>query len=409
MRGNCPIIDVTGSKSIMLRALSIAGFGDRPIRIENASDCEDVREMLEALRVLGVRYRFDEGCLEIEKVAEFLQDRVQLRFKGSATALRILIARLAVMEGIQVEIALSPELARRPHGELLDAFHGVRLLDDGKTIEIVGHRMGRLRLHTEGTVSSQYVTAMMLAAPCTDEGFELRIPEYQVSLPYIHMTVRVMHDFGVDVSIDGETIRVMGNQAYRCPDRYAIEPDASTAAFWLVASLIAGREVVVRYPGPDSVQGDARFLDVLKRMGVEIERCGGGMLAKAESIHGIDVDMRDMPDCVPPLVVLALCADSTTRIRGVGHLRWKESDRIERTVTQVGRIGGRIDYEDERLIVHPLDRQPRPVVVETGSDHRIAMMFAVLALRYPQIDIDDRVCVGKSCRSFWLKIRKIGG
>ncbi len=409
MRGNCPIIDVTGSKSIMLRVLSIAGFGDRPIRIENASDCEDVREMLEALRVLGVRYRFDNGRLEIEPVAEFSQDRVQLRFNGSATALRILVARLAVMEGVYVEIELSRELARRPHAELLDAFHGVNLLDDGKTIEIVGRRKKRLRLHTEGTVSSQYVTAMMLAAPCTDEGFELRIPESQVSLPYIHMTARIMRDFGADVFIDGETIRVMGNQAYRCPDRYTIEPDASTAAFWLVASLIAGREVVVRYPDPHSVQGDARFLDVLMRMGVEIERYEGGVSVRARDTRGIEVDMRDMPDCVPPLVALALCADSTTRIRGVGHLRWKESDRIERTVTQAGRIGGRIDYGDERLIVHPLDRQPEPVVVETGSDHRIAMMFAVLALRYPQIDIDDRVCVEKSCRSFWLKIRKIGG
>ncbi len=400
-------IEVAGSKSIMIRILLIAGLGETPIRIENPADCADTQELLDALQTLGAHYRFVDGCLEIKPVKEVPTGLIAMHFEGSATALRLMIARLAVMDGVHAAIGLSHELARRPHGELFDALPGVTFDRSSATIEIHGCRIKRLHLTTKGNVSSQYISAMMLAAPFTEDGFDMRIPEDQVSRPYLDITAGVMRDFGVDVSIEDGVIDVPGGQEYVYPKRYEIEPDASTAAFWLVASLITGREVVVRYPKCDSRQGDARFLDVLKGMGVNFRRWERGVSVNVDRLRGIDVDMRDMPDCVPALVSLALHADSATRIAGIGHLRWKESDRIERIVTQVRRIGGMIEYSAETLVVSPLSKPPRPVVIETGSDHRIAMMFAALALRYPSIEIDDRMCVRKSCGNFWDNVQII--
>ncbi len=400
-------IEVAGSKSIMARVLMIAGFETKSIRIKNPAVCDDTQELLDAFETLGVRYQKYDNYLEIQPFKYPLESPDSLCFNGSATALRFMIARLAVINGLEVEITLSEKLAGRPHRELIDALPGTTVSEDGASIKIKGQHINRLELNSSGSISSQYVSAMMLAAPFTEHGFKMTIPESQVSMPYIEMTARVMRDFGANVTYADDLIHVPGRQKYRLPDIYEIEPDASTAAFWLVGGLIVERAVPIRYPSVDSLQGDARFLDVLSRMGARIERCDRCVKAIPERMHGIDVDMRDMPDCVPPLVMLALRMKNRTRISGIGHLRWKESNRIERLVSQVRRIGGKIAFENDTLIIDPLEKLLDTVIIETGSDHRIAMAFAILGLRCKNIEIDDLGCVSKSCDNFWKVLRQI--
>ncbi len=403
------LIEVAGSKSIMARALIISSFVEGKTIISNMPDCEDTTELIRALRNLGFFIRISDSLCEIEPGMH--DDRaLELRFDGSATAMRFMLARLAVTPNVVARIQLDPQLVKRPHTELIDALKksGADIeIDIERSIFIVkGKKLERLHLETSGEVSSQYVSAMMLAAPLTEEGCEIALSPSQVSLPYIRMTAGVMRDFGVVVEHRDRRVYVPGNQRYNAPDVCVIEPDASTAAFWAIASLMTGNARPIMFPARDSLQGDARFIDVLERMGAKAIRGGSTVRVHAESLHGIGVDMRDMPDCVPPLVVLALIADSPSMIAGVRHLRWKESNRIERLVEEVGRIGGAIRLSGDGIIVEPLQDSPQETMIHTGHDHRIAMAFAILALRFPQVTVDDPVCVCKSCRDFWEKRKR---
>jgi 3-phosphoshikimate 1-carboxyvinyltransferase len=244
---------------------------------------------------------------------------------------------------------------------------------------------------------------LLLAAPYAAAGARLRLTTALVSRPFVELTVDVMDAFGVEVAVEaGGDAFVVPPDRYRAT-AYAVEPDASAAAYFLAAAALVGGRVTVAGLGAGSRQGDARFADLLAAMGASVERTvvattvtGTGRLAGLGT-----VDLADMPDMTPTLAVLAAFADGPTRITGVGFVRGHETDRIAAVVAELGRLGVRAEAEADGLAVDPSPGGPGPGRVATYDDHRMAMSFALAGLRVPGITIAGPGCVAKTFPGFW--------
>jgi 3-phosphoshikimate 1-carboxyvinyltransferase len=222
-----------------------------------------------------------------------------------------------------------------------------------------------------------------------------------VSVPYVEMTKAVMAAFGVRV--DGLTVPPGAYQA----TEYAIEPDASAASYFLGAAAVAGGRVTVRGLGEGSLQGDVRFADVLERMGATVTRTADAITVTSSGrLRGIDVDMADISDTAQTLAAVAVFADSPTRVRGIGFIRRKETDRIGAMVTELLRAGVDAVEDEDGFTIHP--GEPRPTVFRTYEDHRMAMSLALLGLRVPGIEIEDPGCVAKTYPGFFADLESLG-
>jgi 3-phosphoshikimate 1-carboxyvinyltransferase len=245
------------------------------------------------------------------------------------------------------------------------------------------------RVEVAGDVTSQFLSGLLLAGPCLAEGIEVVPTTALVSVPYLDMTASVMRAFGAHV--DGWKVAPGGYT----PAHYSIEPDASAASYFFAAAAITGGRVTVPGLGLFALQGDLRFVDVLSQMGasVDIGEDATTVTGTGE-LHGIDVDLRDLPDMAQTLAVVSVFADGPTTVRGVGFIRGHETDRIDAVVTELRRCGIEAHATDDGFVVHP--GNPRPATIETYDDHRMAMSFAVLGLRAPGIAISNPGCVAKT-------------
>ncbi len=266
-----------------------------------------------------------------------------------------------------------------------------------------------------GDTSSQFLSGLLLAAPYAAAGARLRLSTALVSRPFVELTIDVMDAFGVEVAAlagggqEGGCGQEGGGDAFVVPPgryratAYAVEPDASAAAYFLAAAALVGGRVTVAGLGAGSRQGDARFADLLAAMGARVERT-----VAATSVTGTGrlaglgpVDLADMPDMTPTLAVLAAFADGPTRITGVGFIRGHETDRIAAVVAELARLGVRAEAQADGLTVHPSPAGPGPGCVATYDDHRMAMSFALAGLRAPGISIAGPGCVAKTFPGFW--------
>jgi 3-phosphoshikimate 1-carboxyvinyltransferase len=253
-------------------------------------------------------------------------------------------------------------------------------------------------------VSSQFLSGLLLAGPGNGLRVELTTP--LVSAPYVAMTVAVMGAFGAEVRRDGDAW-VVPQRRYRART-YAIEPDASAASYFFAAAVLTDGRVTVPGLGRGSLQGDLAFVDVLERMGAVVER-GDDRTTVAAGPHltGVDVDLSALSDTAQTLAAVAVFADSPTRVRGIGFVRRKETDRLAAVVRELRRCGVQAEETDDGFVVHP--GTPRPAVVETYDDHRMAMSFALLGLRVPGIAIADPGCVAKTFPGFWDALEGLRG
>jgi 3-phosphoshikimate 1-carboxyvinyltransferase len=251
--------------------------------------------------------------------------------------------------------------------------------------------------------SSQYLSSLLLVAPYAARPATLEVRGEVLSKPYVAMTLSVMADFGVEVDCNQELTRfVIPQGCYRARE-YQIEGDASNASyFWAAAAITGGRVTVSNVPVP-SLQGDAGLLPLLARMGCEISREGGGIMVQGrKNLKGITVDMGDMPDVVPTLAVVAAFAQGTTVINNIAHLRIKECDRLTAVVTELTKMGARVEERPDSMIIHGDGGAGlHGAVIDTYKDHRMAMSFAVTGLRVPGVRISDEGCVAKSFPDFW--------
>jgi len=329
---------------------------------------------------------------------------------NAGTAMRFLTALLALGQGDYV-LDGDARMRQRPIEDLLVALRAL-----GGRAESVngtgcppvrvggGLRGGSARLR--GDKSSQYLSAILLAAPAASGPIDIEIEGDLVSRPYVDLTIAVMRRFGAEVeaSPPGPQARrfaVSPGHAY-APRDLSIEGDYSSASYFFAAAAVTGGRVRVDGLDPKSAQGDARFVGLLEAMGCRLERDddsvtveGGGQL------RGLETDCRDMPDIVPTLAVVACFAAGPTRITGVPHLRIKETDRIAALVAEINRLGGDASAEPDGLTIRP--RPLRGAAIETYNDHRMAMAFAVAGLRLPGVVIRNPNCVSKSFPEFWAR------
>lgn len=418
-------VTVPGSKSITNRALLLAALAGGHSRIEGALFSDDTRYLAEALNRLGIPMHADEArCIfEVEgKGGAIPRESADLFLGNSGTSTRFITAALALGHGDYRVDGVS-RMRERPIADLLGALRqlGVDASSELGTgcppvrVRANGLRGGRTRLR--GDASSQFLSALLMAAPLSRDGVEIEIIGPLASRPYVDMTLRMMAQWsdGLEYDVtdtqgaaDGISFRcrIEGGQAYRSRT-YRVEPDASSASYFFAAAAVTGGRVRVEGIGRDALQGDIRFVDVLREMGcavVQTETCTE--VRGPDRLRGVNVDMNAISDTVMTLAAIAPFASSTTTIRNVANIRVKETDRLRATATELRRLGVEVQELADGLVIQPA-LSLRPAEIETYEDHRMAMSFAVTGLASPGVVIRDPGCVAKTVPDFFTRFQAL--
>jgi 3-phosphoshikimate 1-carboxyvinyltransferase len=331
----------------------------------------------------------------------------------SGTATRFITALAAAGRG-RYRIDGSPRMRERPIQDLLEglAALGVQAESEWGTgcppvlIETRGLAGGQVRV--SGAVSSQFLSGLLMAAPAAGGPVTVEVAGELVSKPYVDMTLAVMRDFGLSCPREGYARFLVPAPAVYRGRRYAVEPDAASASYFLAAAAATRGQVTVEGLRPDSAQGDARFADVLRQMGCRVEwtEAGVTVTGPADGLRGVRVDLNAMPDMVLTLAPLAVLARGRTVIENVANLRVKESDRLSALATELARLGAMVEERADGLVIDP-PAAVRPAEVATYRDHRMAMGLAVLGLAVPGIRIAYPECVSKTYPEFFEDLERL--
>lgn len=390
-------VAIPGSKSITNRALLAASVAEGRSRLSGVLDADDTRAMHAVLATLGAE--LDPIGTEPLGVrgGVALSTPVSVDAHMSGTTARFALPLLA-LAAVPQRLDGHPQLRARPMGPSLDALRslGAEVLEEdipGRLpVSVRGPiRSGRVTLG--GGVSSQFLSGLLLVGPLVDGGLVVAVEGELISRPYVDLTVGVMERFGATVDVDGHTWTVAPG-GYRGGD-FAVEPDASSASYAWAAAVLTGGSVTVEGLGPDALQGDVAVVDVFEAMGARVRRDPDAITVSAgDHLRGVDVDMSDISDTVMTVAVVAACASGPTRIRNVGFIRNKESDRVAATVTELRRAGVEARAEGDDIHIDP--RPLRPATFDTYDDHRMAMSLALLGLVADGVAVRDPGCVAKT-------------
>lgn len=408
------LVTVPGSKSYTQRALVIASLAHGESLLEGALPCEDSFYLIRALESLGARIVVDGGDIIVGGSGGRISTPSEPIFLGdNGTGMRFLTGVVCLGDG-WYELTGSPRLCQRPMGPLLRALRGLGVDARSKhgdgcppvVIRAKGLPGGEAIL--EELQSSQFLSSLLISAPLAEKDTRIRLVGRIPSMPYAEMTIRVMEDFGVTVTRSGpDGYRIRGGQHYE-GRKYRVEGDLSSASYFFAAAALCRGRIRVRNVDPGSAQGDLGFLSILERMGCHVNRGEDWIeVARAGPLGTRDMvlDLGDMPDVVPTLCVIAAVRQGRTVIKGVGHLRVKESNRLAALVTELRKTGVRAEETEDGLVVwggHPHGAQ-----IETYNDHRMAMSFAILGLAVPGMRIMGAGCVAKSFPNFWREMGRL--
>ncbi len=403
-------IEVPGSKSITQRALIAASLASGTSRLIGPLKSEDTEYSSKALMQMGIAIDKGSQWLVHGKGGAIAPSAKPLFLGNNGTATRFLTSVTALGHSRYL-IDGDPRMHQRPIGPLISALQGwgVDITATKGTgcppLTINGQGLaGGVTVLPEGK-SSQYLSSLLLVAPYAKTPAVLRVEGEVLSKPYVAMTLSVMDAFGIAVECSPDfTHFIIPQGCYRARE-YHIEGDASNASyFWAAAAITGGRVTVTNVPVP-SLQGDAMLVPLLGRMGCDVSRSGSGItLQGTERLEGIRVDMGDMPDVVPTLAVVAAFAHGTTVIKNIAHLRIKECDRLSAVVTELTKLGVKVEEQDAAMIIHGEGGAGlHGAVIETYADHRMAMSLAVAGLRIPGVQITGEECVAKSFPDFWQR------
>lgn len=416
-------INLPGSKSLSNRALLLAALANGTTKVTNLLDSDDVRHMLNALKHLGVNYRLseDESECEVQGLGAAFewQSGLALFLGNAGTAMRPLTAALCLANAEtkgKREIVLTgePRMKERPIKHLVDALiqagADVQYLEqDGYppvAIRNTGLKGGRIQI--DGSVSSQFLTALLMAAPMAASDMEIEILGELVSKPYIDITLNMMKTFGVEVENQSyQRFLVKGAQQYQSPTTFLVEGDASSASYFLAAGAIKGK-VRVTGIGKNSIQGDRLFADVLEKMGAKITWGDDFIEAEKSELKGVDMDMNHIPDAAMTIATTALFAEGETVIRNIYNWRVKETDRLTAMATELRKVGAVVEEGEDFIRIQPLaSDQFKQASIETYNDHRMAMCFALIALSDTPVTILDPACTAKTFPTFFDEFLKI--
>lgn len=409
-------VNVPGSKSLSNRALLIAALAKGTTTLTNLLDSDDIRFMLGALEQLGVQYRLSQNntVCEIDGLGDvFTQSPADELFLGNAgTAMRPLCAVLAVSP-VNSILTGEPRMKERPIGDLVDALNDIHAdityLDEPgyPALLIKGKRLQGGQMTVDGSVSSQFLTALLMAAPLLTTDSTIVIKGELVSKPYIDITLDIMSKFGVEVTHNQyKTFTIKGNQTYTSPGEYMVEGDASSASYFLAAGAIKGGSVTVTGVGSDSIQGDVKFAEVLKAMGAQVEYTPGSITVTGAPLTAIQMDMNHIPDAAMTIATTALFAQGTTVMTNIYNWRVKETDRLAAMATELRKVGAIVEEGHDYIKVTPPE-QLQHAQIDTYNDHRVAMCFSLVALSDTPVTINDPRCTAKTFPDYFTRFATI--
>ena len=400
-------IDLPGSKSITNRALVVAGLADGESELAGVLFSEDTHVMMDSLQKMGVGIRQNLNGLSVSisgTGGSLQRPEETLWVHQSGTTARFCLP-LAALCGQEVTIDGDEQIKNRPHEELCKALQSlgaqIEYLEAPNSFPLVvnGKDLQGGQISLNGGISSQFISALLLAAPCFPDQLELNIDGDLVSRPYIDMTISVMQAFGAQIQRVNDRRYVVSPTGYR-NSRYEIEPDASAASYFFAAAAISGGSITIEGLGSRSIQGDTRFVDIVEKMGAKVVRSDNALsVTGTGSLIGIDASMKEISDTVPTLAAIAPLASGPTVISDVAFIAQKESDRVTALITELRKIGVQAEKTETGMVIYPGEVQKG--TIHTYDDHRIAMAFSILGLVVPGITLDSPQCVAKTFPSFF--------
>ncbi len=404
-----------GSKSITNRALVCAALAEGHSLLAGALESDDTGVMIDGLKALGVAVEHDRPQQAIRVCGcggRLPAGEAEIWVGNSGTTVRFLTALVSTGHG-RFRFDGTARMRQRPIQDLLDALEqlgGDAVSELGTGCPPVVVRAAGLsggRASVAGELSSQFLSAVLMAAPAARTPVELIVAGKLVSKPYVDMTLAVMAAFGVAVAKDsaGASLRIVPSGYRACS--YAIEPDASAASYFLAAAAMTGGEVTIEGLSRQSLQGDVAFCDCLEQMGCRVRDQRGGLTVAGAPLRGIEVDMNAISDTVPTLAAVALLARGATTIRGVAHIRHKETDRIRALANELRKLGAAVEEYDDGLRITP--GKLRGATLDTYDDHRMAMGLALVGLTTPGVIINDPACTAKTYPRFFEDLAKLAG
>lgn len=414
-------VKLPGSKSLSNRFLLLAALAEGRTVVDNLLDSDDIHYMLGALKTLGlhvednraIQQAIVEGCGGLFPVGKESEGEIQLFLGNAGTAMRPLTAAVTAAGGNSSYVLDGvPRMRERPIGDLVsglkqlgsdvDCFLGtncppVRVVAKG------GLPGGKVKL--SGSVSSQYLTALLMAAPLALGDVEIEIIDKLISVPYVEMTLKLMERFGVSVEHSGSWDRFLihGGQKYKSPGKAYVEGDASSASYFLAGAAVTGGTITVEGCGTSSLQGDVKFAEVLEQMGAEVTWTENSVTVKGpqrdssrrKHLRAIDINMNKMPDVAMTLAVVALFADGSTAIRDVASWRVKETERMIAICTELRKLGATVEEGPDYCIITPPEKL-NITSIDTYDDHRMAMAFSLAACADVPVTINDPGCTRKT-------------
>jgi len=409
-------VNVPGSKSLSNRALLLAALAEGETELTNLLDSEDIEHMLNALTKLGINYRLSEDktqCVVQGNGGAFnVAEPLELFLGNAGTAMRPLCAALAA-SNVDTVLTGEPRMEERPIGDLVDALREADaevtyLKNEGyPPLQIKGKTLNGGEMSVDGSVSSQFLTALLMAAPLFSGDVTIRIKGELVSKPYIDITLDTMAKFGVTVENDSyQTFTVSADAKYVAPGKFMVEGDASSASYFLAAGAIKGGTVRVTGIGQNSIQGDIRFADVLEAMGAKVVWNDEYVEVTGAPLKGVNMDMNHIPDAAMTIATTALFAEGPTTMTNIYNWRVKETDRLAAMATELQKLGAKVEEGHDYIKVWPTDSL-KHAEIDTYNDHRIAMCFSLVALSDTPVTINDPGCTRKTFPDYFTRFKTL--
>ncbi|QPL48357.1 3-phosphoshikimate 1-carboxyvinyltransferase [Alteromonas sp. B31-7] len=405
-------VNVPGSKSLSNRALLLAALAEGDTELTNLLDSDDISHMLNALTQLGIQYTLNEdktGCTVSGNGGAFnVAEPLELFLGNAGTAMRPLCAALAASK-VDCVLTGEPRMEERPIGDLVDGLREANadisyLKNDGfPPLQIKGKTLLGGEMSVDGSVSSQFLTALLMAAPLFAGDVTIRIKGELVSKPYIDITLDTMAKFGVSVENDNyQTFTISGDAKYVAPGKFMVEGDASSASYFLAAGAIKGGTVRVTGIGQNSIQGDIRFADVLEAMGAKVVWNDEYVEVTGAPLKGVSMDMNHIPDAAMTIATTALFAEGPTTMTNIYNWRVKETDRLAAMATELQKLGAKVEEGHDSIKVWPT-ASLKHAEIDTYNDHRIAMCFSLVALSDTPVTINDPGCTRKTFPDYFTR------
>ena len=411
-------IKLPGSKSITNRVLLMAALGNGVTKLIDPLKSEDTDQMINALIKLGVSVKEvndDKNIIEIKGAEHnFTNKNTNLFLGNSGTTFRPLAAVLAMMGG-DYYLSGIERMHERPIKDLVDALeqmgssiqyeknHGYPPISiNNSPIEISEP------IQIKGDISSQYLTALLIAGPISNNEFNIEVIGDLISKPYIDITLKLLTKFNIFYNNDNwRLFSLKKDSVYRNPTKIFVEGDASSASYFFAAASLAG-SIEIKGINKDSIQGDLKFLDIISKMGAKIEyKSDSIQVSKASNLKGLEIDCIEIPDAAMTLAIMAVFADKPTKLKNIGSWKVKETDRILAMDNELTKMGVEVSATHDSMTIFPQKQLNDNVSIKTYNDHRIAMCFSLFCLKNLNITIQNPNCVNKTYPDYFKDLKSV--